>query len=56
MRSDALTPDVTAALRRRLRLRHARLPFPLLIGGFILLVFLVVAVTGHLWTPYDPTT
>lgn len=46
-----------AALRRGLRWRPRvqHLPRTLLLGGFVLAGFVVVAITGPLWEPYDPT-
>lgn len=54
MASEILTPEATVAPRQRLGLR--RWPAALWVGGLILLVYAVVAVSGHLWAPYDPTT
>src|SRR5437899_848534 len=56
MSTESLGPAVAAAPRRHLRTRVARLPVALVIGGLILAVYTVVALTGHAWAPYDPAT
>lgn len=40
---------------RRWHVSARRLPAGLLVGGGILVVYIIVALTGSLWIPYDPT-
>jgi len=47
--------DVAARRRLRFRPRARHLPPTMLVGGTILLLFFVIAVTAPLWEPYDPT-
>jgi peptide/nickel transport system permease protein len=50
------TPPATAtAGRPRLSTRIRRLPPTLIMGGVILIIYLVIAITGPAWAPYGPS-
>lgn len=56
MSTDLITPSTNivrphTSVRTRLR----RIPTTLLIGGFILTAYTLIAITGHFWEPYDPS-
>ncbi len=55
MASEILTPEVRVAPGRRVLLHVKRWPASLWVGGLILALFTLVAITGPLWAPYDPT-
>ncbi len=55
MASSRATADVAVRRRLRLRPRPRSLPPTLLAGGFVLVLFFLVAVTAPLWEPHDPT-
>ena len=47
--------EVAARRRLRFRPRPQHLPPTMLVGGSVLVLFFLVAVTAPLWEPYDPT-
>lgn len=58
MSTELLTPPPSALqpARRSMRARARRIPPSAFIGGFILVAYLVIALTGSYWRPYDPST
>src|SRR5919202_1632509 len=56
MSTEVLVPTITPVRpHHRIRARVRRTPISLLVGSFILGVYVIVALTGSHWIPYDPS-